>query len=130
MDGGTVNLPIFVHSALDDYGLTANEFRLAGHISRRGGNEGECYASIESMSAVCIMHPDTLRESLKRLISFNIISRRDRSGQTSIHKLNPIEQWNPPENNPPEKSRGVKSSGGSGRKRSGDYPPEKNQRQR
>lgn len=48
-------LPL-VRSDLDDYGLTPHEFRVYAHIVRRtGGIDGECFARLELIAALCEM---------------------------------------------------------------------------
>lgn len=85
----------FIHASLDDRGLTPAQFRVFCHLARRAGS-GEAFAAIESMARVCKLHPDTVRECLRALQSYGMVSREDRSGRTSIYRLSEITQWSRP----------------------------------
>lgn len=83
---------LFVHSELDDYGLTPHEFRLYGHLARRAGTKG-AWPSVESMAAKCGMKRDTVFRCLKRLKELNLIRVTERSGYTNLYVLTARSQW-------------------------------------
>lgn len=87
--------PIFVHSDLDDYGLSPAEFRLYGHLSRRQGDQG-AFASIASMAEVCRLHPQTIRKALRTLAQRHMIKIHSRLGETHLIHLRPKHDWHPP----------------------------------
>ena len=84
----------FIHSALDDYGLSPAEFRVYGHISRRAGS-GVAFAAVASMARVCQLHPQTVRKALKLLVKRGLISRETRPGMTPFYRLTPMWHWCP-----------------------------------
>jgi len=95
-------LPIFVHSAVDDLGLSASEFRVYGHIARRDGPEG-AWSRIADMARVCRLHPQTVRNSLQMLVSRGLLTCEVRPGRTSRYRLTRFSSWvlsKPPTNVP------------------------------
>ncbi len=64
---------MFVHSCLDDYGLTASEFRVYGHLVRRASKTDKAWPKVKNMAHVCRLHPNTVRRSLKRLVFLRMI---------------------------------------------------------
>jgi hypothetical protein len=83
---------LFVHSEIDDYGLTTQEFRVYAHLARRAGKDG-AYPSVDSMAAKCRINRDTAYECLKRLKFLNMIRATKRPGDTTIYTLTPRSQW-------------------------------------
>lgn len=84
---------IFIHSSLDDAGLTPQEFRLFAHLSRRAGS-GEAWASAASMASACRMHQDTVWASLNELERRNMVIRQARPGKTTLIRLTKPSDWN------------------------------------
>ncbi len=127
---------IFIHSSLDDAGLTPQQFRVLAHLSRRAG-DGLIWASVASMAEVCQIHPDTVRESLTELERRTIISREERPGRTTLFRILPPGSWNiekpletgkrgrrtshPPETNTPPKQMDTHPP-----ETNGGHPPETN----
>lgn len=78
------DLPIFIHSALDDLPLSSGAFRVYGHLARRGGR-GIAWPSYASIGEACFRadkitaQPATLRrlaiEAVKELCWFRLIVR-------------------------------------------------------
>jgi len=89
--------PVFIHSRLDDAGLSPSAFRIFCHIARRG----ECYSKVETIANVCRLAPDTVRAGLKVLTERSFLIRERRDGFTTIYRVAPIEQWNPSHEAPP-----------------------------
>lgn len=96
---------IFIHSTVDDAGLSPNEFRVYGHIARRA-SKGDGWPGINSMATVCRIHPDTVRKCIKALLARRMISRRLRPGFTPLYAITKPSTWI----HPPETKGGVKSS--------------------
>ncbi len=118
-------MEMFILGAIDDYGFSQAEFRVFCHIARRGGKDGTCFASLESMAKVCQMHPDTLSKCLRLLVIQNVVSRERRPGHTTIYKCLPYAQWTPPRNEGAPETKGNPSKPTSGDpKRRGTRPPE------
>lgn len=84
---------IFVHSDIDDLGLSIYEFRIYAHIARRAG-DGDCFPSIDSIANHCKCSVDTSRETVQRLIAYGLISRQDRPGNSSLYRLTSVKEWN------------------------------------
>jgi len=84
---------IFIHSSLDDAGLTPQEFRLFAHLSRRAG-EGVAFAAAASMAKACRMHPDTVWAALSELERRNMVVRETRPGKTTQIRLTKPSDWN------------------------------------
>lgn len=84
---------IFIHSSLDDAGLTPQEFRLFAHLSRRAG-EGVAFAAAASMAKACRMHPDTIWSALAELERRNMVVRETRPGKTTRIRLTKPSDWN------------------------------------
>ena len=86
---------LFIHSAIDDAGLSVHEFRIVCHLARRTG-KGEAFPSAESMSKVCRMKRDTVFSALKVLAERNIVTLKRRKGQSSIYTINKPSTWKEP----------------------------------
>ncbi len=76
---------IFVHSALDQVGLDVYEFRLLGHIARRGS----CFASLATTADICKMSVRKAQSTLKSLEKRRFIEKKQRIGRTDVYKLAP-----------------------------------------
>lgn len=83
---------LFVHSTLDDYPLTPEEFRVYAHISRRAGS-GQAWPKVESVAQVCRMHPDTARRCLHALTHYGMIKAQQRRGFTTLYTITTPSHW-------------------------------------
>lgn len=83
---------IFIHSSLDDAGLTPQQFRVLAHISRRAG-DGQSWASNNTMASICRMDEKTVISSLEVLQSRKMIRSRKRPGMTTIWSVEPPGNW-------------------------------------
>lgn len=92
---------LFVHSSLDDAGLTANEFRVYCHLARRAGTAGDAFPSAQTVADVCRMHKDTVWEVLRSLEARGMVQRQPRPGLSTIYVLTTPDQWKK-QGNPPE----------------------------
>src|SRR2546429_417414 len=86
---------LFVHSRLDDYGLSPQQFRVYGHLARRAG-KGAAFPSVREIARVCRLHPQTVRRCLKVLTIHRLVTREERSGTTTLYRLTPPSHWQPP----------------------------------
>lgn len=76
---------IFVHSVIDQAGLDVYEFRLLGHIARRGS----CFASLDTTAELCKMSIRKAQYTLKSLLDKGFIVKNQRKGRTDIYRLAP-----------------------------------------
>ncbi len=90
-----VRSPMFVHSALDDAGLSPAEFRVYGHLSRRTGLGG-AFPSIKSMASFCRLKDRTIRQAIRALLKYGMVRRQDRPGRTPLYTLTPLTSWRLP----------------------------------
>lgn len=93
MDTSEMNV-LFVHSAIDDYPLKAEEFRVYAHIARRAGL-GEAWPSIGSIAKRCRLNEDTARRCVHNLIAYRLIAVTERGleGKTNLYRLTPFSAW-------------------------------------
>jgi hypothetical protein len=113
---------IFVHSKVDDIGLTTAEFRVYAHLSRRASSNDGCWAGLDSMAATCRMNRDTVRNALEELRNRGMLRVTDRPGKTKIYHLtNPSEWSHPPETRGSPISDPYENRGDTHRKR-GETP--------
>lgn len=90
------DMPVFIHSELDDLGLTPFEFRAYAHLARRvNDRSGTYYESLEEGARVCRMNVKTYRAALAGLVNRRLVSREERPGQTSVYRLEPRRAWLP-----------------------------------
>ena len=89
---------IFVHSALDDAGLSVHAFRLYCHLARRAGRDGFINSGGKSMAAVCRMKRDTVFRVMRELEERGMLVRQKRGGETNSYSLTRASEWrtNPP----------------------------------
>ncbi|MDY6807160.1 MAG: helix-turn-helix domain-containing protein [Cyanobacteriota bacterium] len=108
IEKNTPNRMIFVHSDLDLYGLNPYEFRLYGHIARRG----KCFSSLPTMAKICKMSVRKAQYGLKNLEKLGLIHKEIRKGRTDIYELAPRSEWKEPEEEPDleQERQKVKSS--------------------
>lgn len=101
------DLPIFIHSELDDLGLTSKAFRVYAHLARRAGKNG-AFPSYASMGKICFApdlpdgQEDTWKkwaiQAVKELVDAGLIHKQIRAlpdgGNTSnIYSLTPRSKW-------------------------------------
>jgi len=110
-------LRLFIPAAVDDFGLTASQFRVLCHLSRRAGKNGECYPSGPAIARVCKLHEDTVWRCLKELEKLQFIQRRKGKFKSNNYTLTH------------PKARGganggaAESNGGESPKSDGCHPP-------
>ncbi len=83
---------IFIHSALDEYPLTPEEFRVYAHYARRAGVDG-AYPAIASVAKRCRMHEDTARQCLHNLLSYKMLAAQERPGRSTLYRLTRASEW-------------------------------------
>jgi hypothetical protein len=72
---------LFIHSDLDDAGLSPAEFRVLAHLSRRAGKNGICEPGIRSISQTCELSINTIRNAIAGLEKrrFIVASKRTKA---------------------------------------------------
>jgi hypothetical protein len=90
---------LFVHSSIDDAGLSVHAFRVLCHVSRRGN----CTEGLKGIARSCRMNKDTAAKALRELERRKAITAEGRSGESTIRRVAPFELWIPAEGNPTEK---------------------------
>lgn len=83
---------IFIHSELDDYGLTPAEFRVYAHLSRRAGKDG-AYPGIDSMAAICCLSKPTVITAIRRLEEMGMLRVKRIDGQRNRYYLTKPSKW-------------------------------------
>lgn len=87
------NLPIFIHSELDDYGLTAIEFRVYARIARRAGEYNKLTESVPNMATAFGVAEITVRRALQVLVLCDLVAKKGRPGWTPEYTLNDKDKW-------------------------------------
>ena len=89
--------PAFIHSKLDDAGLSPNQFRVYCHIVRRAGGIGGTYfESAPNCAAHCKVHIKTLRPVIAELLALNLIQLvDDPPGRSKTYRVTSLEEWQP-----------------------------------
>jgi DNA-binding transcriptional ArsR family regulator len=89
---GRDDMPIFIHSALDDYGLSPVEFRVYGRLARRCGR-GTGFESVPNMAKDFEVSERTVQRCLRLLVECRLISSTPREGKSTLYTLNPQKLW-------------------------------------
>jgi hypothetical protein len=84
---------MFVHSDLDDAGLTANQFRLVGRVARRAGTDGWCFESAPNIAVGTKLGVETVRKVMRELRDLGVLEAEARRGKTWALRINPKEKW-------------------------------------
>lgn len=110
---------LFVHSDVDDYGLTPSQFRVLARIARRG----TCTESVPNIAKGCGLHEDTARRALKFLVDQRIVSKERRAGYADVYLIQPLKIW---KQHPTVNNGGVSVTGEGGEEAGGDHPTANN----
>lgn len=84
---------IFISAKLDDYGLTADEFRVLCRIARRG----DCTEGVKGMAEGCLLSERQVRYARRVLLACGFISEETRIGYTSILRCCVPAKWASPD---------------------------------
>ena len=87
-----MNHVLFIHSDLDDAGLSLPAFRLLCHIARRLGKPG-LFPGADSMAKVCRMDKKTIFRALQELEERGLIDRISRPGRTNEYSIRALGTW-------------------------------------
>ena len=89
---GRDDMPVFIHSELDDYGLLSIEFRVYARLARRC-YRGPGFESIPSMAKDFEVSDRTVRRAVRLLVECRLISETQRPGKTNLYTLTPRHYW-------------------------------------
>lgn len=85
----------FIHSSLDDYGLTPSQFRVYCHVARVTGENGVCYQSLKTIADCCGLTHWTVRPILGFLVKANLLSMTYVNGDTNNYQRTLPADWLP-----------------------------------
>lgn len=91
---GRDDRPVFIHSELDDYGLSCVEFRVYARLARRSGS-GAAFESVPRMAADFEVSDRTVQRALRVLVRSQLVAERPRDGKPTLYTLNPRSAWLP-----------------------------------
>lgn len=113
----------FIPGALDDFGLSAAQFRIFCRISRRG----RCDEAVPNMARTCRLSQNTVWSALAFLRDAGMIRRTSRQGNTTIFEVNSPSAWQRylPKQDARNRPTHPKRAGGTHPKIEGAYPPQK-----
>jgi hypothetical protein len=85
---GRRDLPIFVHSEIDDLEISSKAFRVYAHLTRRAGSNGACFPSYQSIGDSCFQKeyakPETRKtlaiRAVKELVELRLVNKEVRMG--------------------------------------------------
>jgi len=88
---------VFIHSSLDDAGLSPYAFRIYCHIARRANRSNSAWPGLGSIAHVCGLSESTARRALKELEDRDmlIIQRCAGGNSTNIYSLTSDKCWKP-----------------------------------
>ena len=93
LDTSELNV-IFVHSKLDDCGLTTQEFRVYCHLARRAGG-GVAFPGVRSIADHCCICKNTVVDVIKTLESLKMITVDKTPGLVTKYRLTKPSKWLP-----------------------------------
>ena len=91
MNNDHVPRPAFIHSKLDEYGLTPIQFRIFCAIAR----SGTCFVAADTLAERCRVHRNSIWPAIRFLLGRKMIQATHRSGQTTIYTPSPMANWLP-----------------------------------
>jgi hypothetical protein len=83
---------LFVHSDIDDFGLSPAEFRVYAHIARRAG-QSSCWPGIDSIATTCRLHTETVVKAIKALEVNGLLEVIRKTGVSNVYRLTKRSQW-------------------------------------
>lgn len=91
---GRDDRPVFIHSELDDYGLSCIEFRVYARLARRSGS-GMAFESVPKMAADFEVKDRTIQRALRVLTRCRLITETPRPGKPTLYTLTARSAWLP-----------------------------------
>ena len=101
LESPSPNRLVYTHSAVDDFGLTPNAFRVYCHLCRRAGKDNRAFPSHESIGEVCFSSISDsanwrFRLSVKavnELLARGMITKTLRSRRSTLYEITTRDQW-------------------------------------
>jgi DNA-binding MarR family transcriptional regulator len=92
---------LFVHSALDEYGLDVYEFRVLAHVARRDGKSTKgagrgCFAKQRNIADACGISHRKAQGVLGILYAAGLLEKETQKGSTNIYRVAPPSRWKEP----------------------------------
>jgi hypothetical protein len=84
--------PTFIHSRVDDLGLTMAEFRVYCHLKRRA-THGVAWPGIDSMAKICRANKRTIIKAIKSLEKRKMLVVTRVDGEGNRYRLTKPSQW-------------------------------------
>lgn len=78
---------MFVHSAVDDAGLSLKAFRVLGHLHRRAGKSEYAWPGVKTIADAIGLNRKTVNEALAELVTAGFVSREPRPGTSTGYRL-------------------------------------------
>lgn len=85
--------PTFIHSRVDDLGLSMAEFRVYCHLKRRANLEGVSWPGIDSMAHVCRAHRETVLDAIAGLEERKMLLVTRQKGKRNRYRLTKPSLW-------------------------------------
>ena len=82
-------LLLFVHSSIDDAGLSPGAFRVLCHLARRAGKKRLAFPGIRDIAKTCRMNCGTVIDAIKELEQFRFVVANRRPGRPTVYGLFP-----------------------------------------
>jgi hypothetical protein len=82
-------LLLFVHSSIDDAGLSTGAFRVLGHLARRAGKKRVAFPGIRGIAKTCHMNCATVIDAIRELEQFRFVVSNRKPGRPTVYRLFP-----------------------------------------
>lgn len=105
-DQSEINV-LFVHSLLDDSGISVYAFRVYCHIARRANRSGSAFPGMESIARVCKISESSAKRAVKELEERGLLEVRRSAGgsQSNTYILTSPSKWRTENSREPESNR-------------------------
>jgi hypothetical protein len=81
--------PLFVHSSIDDAGLSPGAFRVLGHLVRRAGKKRVAFPGIRGIAKTCRMNCGTIIKAIRELEQSRFVIIDRKRGKATVYRLFP-----------------------------------------
>jgi hypothetical protein len=79
--------PLFVHSSIDDAGLSPRAFRVLCHLARQAYRRPKVFPSIQAIAKTCRMRKTNVIDAIQELESRRMIAVTRQSGKPNTYRL-------------------------------------------
>ncbi len=81
--------PLFVHSSIDDAGLSPGAFRVLCHLARRASKKRLAFPGIRDIAKTCRMNCGTVIDAIRELEQFRFVVANRKPGRPTVYGLFP-----------------------------------------